>query len=110
MFLDCLVKNSDRHPGNYSFLINFQHALCALMPLYDHGHSLFESYRDVSLFPYEGFMELPFDELYGLLATNHADIAGALLGKMKTEAAKELLVRLQCYDFIWSRIEKFDRF
>ena len=109
MFLDCLVQNSDRHPGNYSFFINFQRALCGLMPLYDHGHSLFESYRDISLFPYEGFMEVPFDSLYRLLVQNHSEIVNGLLDKMKTVEAKELLDKLGCYDFVWKRIEKFDK-
>jgi len=107
MFLDCLLKNSDRHPGNYSFYINFQRGLCGLMPLYDHGHSLFESYRDISLFPYEGFTELPFERLYKLLIDNHYDVIENLLNKIKTAEAKELLSKLQCYDFINERLEKF---
>jgi hypothetical protein len=107
MFLDCLIKNSDRHPGNYSFYINFQRVLCGLMPLYDHGHSLFESYRDISLFPYEGFAELPFDDLYRLLIKNHSEIVNDLLDKMKTAEAKELLIKLECYEFIWERLKNF---
>ena len=53
-------------------------------------------------------MELPFDDLYRLLAENHSGIVDDLLDKVKTAEAKELLEKLGCYDFILKRVEKFE--
>ena len=105
MFLDCIIKNCDRHPGNYSFYINWQRIICQLAPLYDHGLSLGSASRDTSLFPYEGMGELSFKDLFSVLRENHIEIVGPLLERLLGDNFSELLKKLWCEQFILDRLE-----
>jgi len=108
MFLDCLVLNPDRHGGNYSFYINRQRAISGLMALYDHGLCMRSDLRDVSLFPYEGRLEMTFAELFKSISSDYPGFAVSMMEKVKSDGFKLLLTELNCYEFIQNRIDKFD--
>jgi len=107
MFLDCLMLNPDRHGGNYSFYINKQRAISGLMPLYDHGLCMRADLRDVSLFPYEGRTEPSFIDLFRSIRKDYPEFINGMMSKVFSADFAVLLKKLECYDFIMGRANRF---
>jgi hypothetical protein len=100
LYLDCIISNCDRHGGNYSFLITPHRVIGGLVDLYDHGLSLWNSLRDVSLFPYEGHFELSFKETYKLLCRDYWDWVVEFNNKLDSDEIISLMNEVECYDFM----------
>ena len=79
LVLDALIFNTDRHYGNFGFLVdNHTNRIVAPAPLFDHGNSLFN---------YAGSDDLLSDQAL----TDYADTLLPAVYNDFTEAAKEVL-------------------
>ena len=106
LYLDCIISNCDRHGGNYSFLITPNRVIGGLVDLYDHGLSLWNSLRDISLFPYDGLLELPFKEIYASLNRDYPEWVFEFETKLAADEVIQLMKTLECYDFICAQLNK----
>ncbi len=89
---DALICNTDRHYGNFGFLVdNKTNKISSPAPLFDHGNSLFNFAARDDLESYESFKQYA-DTLLPCVYDNFIDEAKAVLTKEHKDKLRSLLV------------------
>lgn len=88
---DALIRNTDRHYGNFGFLVdNKTNTITAPAPLFDHGNSLFNFAARDDLESYESFKQYA-DTLLPCVYDSFIDEAKSVLTKEHKDKLRSLL-------------------
>jgi hypothetical protein len=102
IILDALIYNTDRHYGNFGFLVNnYTNKIVAPAPLFDHGNSLFNFIGLDDLESYEKFNEYA-DTLLPCTYDDFIDEAKSVITKEHKDNLRKL------FDFKFKKHSKYN--
>ena len=83
LFLDCLVRNDDRHGRNWELMIDRTGRILGMAPLYDHGLALWNdgTATDTCRMPYFDDVMLTHYAMFEQLATEYPEQIAGLMEK-----------------------------